>query len=141
MLAVTVDGRAGFGKGKVFALILHTGIARCGKVPYMDFPDNRIGLIRTGNPLIVFPTNRVGAVQIKYHASHTVDTGRTGININGFFGGAVAGYQISVVGTVQIAADGDRPYTLTALSHILGFDDGGAGFGITAGLVAFDLHL
>ena len=106
----------------------------------MKLPDNCVRLIFTLYTLIIFPSCRICAVKINDHSSHTVYTSRTCININGFVCCAVCGYKIGVVSACQIAGNCDRPYALTALCHILGFNDSRSAFGVTAGFIAFDLY-
>ena len=78
----------------------------------MCLPNNSVGLIDTFNALVVFPTVGVGAVKIDYHTSFTVDTCGTCININGFVGFAVDGYQVGIISIGEVARNRDRPDTL-----------------------------
>ena len=136
---VTVDGGACFGKRKELTLVFHAGIRSGGEVLDVYLPDHGIGLVLAFHPFVVFPAGGIGAVKVHDHASHAVDAGGPGVDIYGLLGGAACRDKVGVVGVGKVSGDGDGPDTVAAFCHILGFNDAGAGFGITAGLVALDL--
>ena len=60
---------------------------------------------------VMLPTFRVGGSKIEHHGAVAIHTDRAGIGVAGFHRLAITGNLISIVNTVQIAADLRSPCT------------------------------
>ena len=67
--------------------------------------------------LVIFPTLRIGGIQVNDHGTLAVDTGGACIRIAGFVGNTVHGDFVGVVNTVQIAFFFGNPGALYIGTH------------------------
>ena len=113
-------GGSSLRQAKELSGILNSGAGIGGKVSNMELVDDRIVVVHSlvGTHILI-PTLRIGGIQINNHRAVTIHTGGSRIRVTSLVDLPIHISSVGVIGTVQVSGDGDVPYALLSLMHII----------------------
>ena len=140
MRAVTVQRGVGLGKAHEFPAPFgaHTAARIGGEVRHMHLP-HAAGVGRYGGARVCVPALGGGTGQVQHHAALAVGTGAARVGVHDLLHTAVREVDaVEIVGSVQVARQGDGPHAVGLAVQLMHAALSGAGLGIGAGCIQAD---